>query len=272
MPEPGEEHRHIDRADQLARVARLTARDAHRGEDRQAMFFEGPGDIGKSSLLLEIYERHGDQGVYFVDLSRVATERDVLEALAMQARSQRVDVPSYRTTRDRFAEQSASTQVSLSNVRARNSAIQLLTQSEDRGLQTDALSDALLDNLMSDSRRPVICLDSFEACAQPMRQWLGRKLLPNLLTRPEASVFVAGRELPSLSRPYSRAVHTMVLPPFDVGAVHDWIETLGLASLQDKAVTIQQAHGGVPGLLAAFFACHIEPEPAGAGGDQDGEA
>ncbi|MFF5145291.1 hypothetical protein ACFY6U_37195 [Streptomyces sp. NPDC013157] len=281
MPEPVEEHQHIDRAEQLARVARLTARDTQQSDERAALFFEGPADIGKSSLLFEIYERHSDQGVYFVDLSRVDGERDVLEALAMQARGQRVDVPSYRTTRGRFAEQSASTQVSFTNVRARNSAIQLLTQGEDRGLQTDALSDALLDNLMSESRRPVICLDSFEACAQPMRQWLGRKLLPNLLTRREASVFVAGRELPRLSHPYSRAVHTLVLPPFDVDAVRDWIEALGLASLQDKAVAIQQTHGGVPGLLAEFFACHIEPEAAvpartdahrpGAGtGNQDG--
>ncbi|MEV7244057.1 hypothetical protein [Streptomyces sp. NPDC093248] len=262
MPEPAEDHRHIDRADQLAQAARLTARDARRDEERQALFFEGPEDIGKSSLLFEIYERHRADGVYFVDLSRMAMEHEVLETLAMQARGQRVDVPSYRTTRDRFAEQSASTQVSFTNVRVRNSALQLLAQAEDRSLRTDALSDALLDNLVGGTRRPVICLDAFEACAQPMRDWLGRRLLPNLLTRREVSVFVAGRETPRLSRPYSGAVHTLVLPPFDVDAVHDWIEALGFASLRDKAVTIQRTHGGVPGLLAEFFAYHMEPEEA----------
>ncbi|MEV5733772.1 hypothetical protein [Streptomyces sp. NPDC052292] len=281
MSEPAEDHQHIDRVEQLAKAARLTARDAQRDEGHKALFFEGPEHIGKSSLLFEIYERHKRDGVYFVDLSRTAMDRDVLEALAMQARSQQVDVPSYRTTRDRFAEQAASTQVSLTNVRARDSAIQLLTRSEDHSLRTDALSDALLDNLIGDSRRPVFCLDAFEACAQPMRDWLGRRLLPNLLTRREASVFVAGREVPRLSHPYSRAVHTLALLPFDVDAVSDWIEALGFVSLRDKAVTIQRTHGGVPGLLAEYFAYHREPEevdparldghgPTGATGDQDG--
>ncbi|MFB6551935.1 hypothetical protein [Streptomyces sp. NPDC056405] len=260
MPEPATQHRHIDRTEQLESAARLTTRDGQRNGVRQALFFEGPSDIGKSSLLFEIYERHAATNVYFVDLSRTVAEHDVLESLSMQARSQEVSVPSYRNARDRFAEQSGSTQLDLTNVRVRNGAIQLLAQGQDRGVRLAALSDALLDNLVADARRPVVCLDSFEACAQPMRDWLGRSLLPNLLSRREVSVFLAGREVPRLPHPpYSNAVHTLVLPPFDVEAVQDWIETLGFASLRDKAMKIQRRHGGVPGLLAEFFACHIEP-------------
>lgn len=264
MHEPATPHRHIDRAEQLESAARLTARDEDRGGERQALFFEGPQDIGKSSLLLEIYDRHAGNGVYFVDLSRTAVEHDVLEQLSMQARGQDVSVPGYRTTRDRHAEQSRSTEVAFTNVRVRNSAIQLLAQGEDRVLRLAALSDALLDNLVADARRPVICLDSFEACARPMRDWLSRSLLPNLLSRREVSVFLAGRSVPRLPHPpYSTAVQTLVLPPFDVEAVQGWIENLGFASLRDKAVVIQRSHGGVPGLLAEFFACHMEPgDPA----------
>lgn len=262
MPRSAAQHQHIDRAEQLESAARLTARNTRQSGERQALFFEGPQDIGKSSLLFEIYERHAASDVYFVDLSRMVVELEVLEALAVQARSQQVDVPSYRAARDRFARQPGPVQVEFANVRVRNSAIQLITQAEDRGLQTASLSDALLDNLVADARRPVVCLDGFEACAQPMRDWLGRSLLPNLLSRREVSVFVAGREVPRLSRPYSGAVHTLVLPPFDVAAVQDWIETLGFASLRGRAVAIQEMHGGVPGLLAEFFAYHMEPHEA----------
>jgi hypothetical protein len=260
MPESAAQYPHIDRAEQLRSAARLTARDRLQNADRQALFVEGPQDIGKSSLLFEIYERHAAESVYFVDLSRIVAQHEILEELAVQARSQQIEVPGYRAARDRFAEQSVSPQVDFSRVRVRNSTIQLLTQAEDRSLQTASLTDALLDNLVVESRRPVICFDGFEACARPMRDWLGRSLLPNLLSRPEVSVFVAGREVPSLSRPYTRSVHTLVLPPFDVAAVTDWIEALGFASLREKAETIHVAYGGVPGLLAEYFAHHVEPD------------
>ncbi|WP_143196865.1 hypothetical protein [Streptomyces sp. CB00455] len=213
-------------------------------------------------MLWEIYERHAADGAYFLDLPRMPAENHVLEHLAMQARGQDVAVPSYENTRTRFAEQSAQTQVDFTNVRLRNGTFQLLAAAEDRTLRTASLSDALLDNLVADARRPVICLDGFEACAQPMRDWLGRSLLPNLLSRRVVSVFVAGRQLPSLGRPYAGAVHTMVLPPFDVQAVREWIEGLGFASLKGEAAAIHQVHGGVPELLDEFFKLHIEPVEA----------
>ncbi|WP_320775786.1 hypothetical protein [Streptomyces sp. CRN 30] len=273
MPEPAEQQRHIDRAEQLESVARLTARNGQRGGERQALLFEGPEDIGKSSLLSEIYKRHSTNGVYFVDLAQTVVEHDVLEALSMQARRQDVSVQSYRSARDRFAEGFRSIQVDFTDVRVRNGAIQLFAQGEDRQVRLTNLSDALLDNLVADARRPVVCLDSFEACAQPMRDWLARRLLPNLLSRREVSVFLAGREVPRLSvPPYSDVVHTLVLPPFDVAAVRDWIEWRGFSSLMDKAATIRETHGGVPGLLAEFFACHTEPDgtaPAGRNGRED---
>ncbi|MYV51694.1 hypothetical protein [Streptomyces sp. SID3212] len=269
MPETGTQHRHIDRAEQLESAARLTAREGEGDEERQALFFEGPQEIGKSSLLLEIYERHSANGVYFVDLSRTAAEHDVLESLAMQARRQEVAVPAYRTTRDRFAERSSSPQVDMTNVRMRHATFQLIAQGEDRGLRTASLSDALLDNLVAEARRPVICLDSFEACARPMRDWLARSLLPNLLSRREVSVFVAGRQVPRLSHPDTALVRTLVLPPFDVRAVREWIETLGFTSLTEKAAAIQEANGGVPGLLHEFFADHTEPANGGTARTQD---
>ncbi|MEJ8646443.1 hypothetical protein WKI68_44590 [Streptomyces sp. MS1.HAVA.3] len=216
-------------------------------------------------MLWEIYERHAPDGAYFLDLPRMPAENHVLEHLAVQARGQDVPVPSYENTRTRFAEQSAQTQVDFNNVRVRNGTIQLLAAAEDRSLRTDSLSDALLDNLVADARRPVICLDGFETCAQPMRDWLGRNLLPKLLSRRVVSVFVAGRQLPILSRPYVSAVHTLVLPPFDVQAVQEWIETLGFASLKEEAATIQQMHGGVPELIDEFFRLHIEPAEPGPG-------
>ncbi|MFG2483951.1 hypothetical protein ACGFSI_14465 [Streptomyces virginiae] len=262
MRESADRHRHIDRAEQLEAAARLTARDAERDgaghRERQGLFFEGPQGIGKSSLLWEIYERHAPDGAYFLDLPRIPAEHHVLESLAMQARGNQVNVPSYESTRTRFAEQSAQTHVDFDNVRMRNSTFQLLAAAQDRTLQTASLSDALLGNLVADARRPVICLDGFEACAQPMRDWLGRSLLPNLLSRREISVFVAGRQLPSLTRPYTSAVRTLVLPPFDVQAVQEWIESLGIVSLKDEATAIQQVHGGIPELLDEFFKLHIE--------------
>lgn len=224
---------------------------------------EGPKDIGKTSLLVEIYRRHRADGAYYVDLEETPYEGDILEVLAAQARRQGVESPSYRTTRDRIVAQSRNTQATLHNVRASNSTIQLLSASKDRDLETASMSDALLDNLVADARRPVICLDGFEQCAQPMRNWLGQKLLPKVLSRREASVFVAGRHLPRLPRAFDDAVHTLVLPPFDVTAVQEWIEELGLADLRDKAVTVHQRHGGVPGLLDEFFRQHIEKGKAG---------
>ncbi|MFJ4618177.1 hypothetical protein [Streptomyces sp. NPDC088812] len=258
MPEPAGRHRHIDRAEQLRSAARVTGRDDGANGERQAMFIEGPKDIGKTSLLFEIYQRHRADGAYYVDLEYTPQEGEVLEALAAQARRQGVESPSYRTTRDRIVEQSRITHASLHNVRARNSTIQLLSASKDRVLETASMSDALLENLVAGARRPVICLDGFEACAKPMRNWLGRALLPNLLSRREVSVFVAGQHLPWLPRVYSESVHTLVLPPFDVSAVQEWIEELGLADLRDKAVAIHERHGGVPGLLAEFFDQHVE--------------
>lgn len=259
MAEPAAQYAHIDRAEQLQRAERLTARNRQQNTEHQALFIKGPQDIGKSSLLSEIYERHAAESVYFVDLSQVAAEHEVLEALAVQARGQQINVPGYRAARDRFAEQNRAAHVDFSRVRVQNSTIQLITQAEDRILRTASLTDALMDGLIVDSRRPVICLDGFEACAQPMRDWLGRSLLPNLLSRHEVSVFVAGRDVPKLSRPYGRVVHTLVLPPFDVTAIEDWIQALGFASLRGKAGTIHMEYGGVPGLLAEFFAHHIEP-------------
>ncbi|MER7821289.1 hypothetical protein ABTX85_01740 [Streptomyces sp. NPDC096097] len=269
MRESADRHRHIDRAEQLEDAARLTARgtegDGAGHRERQGLFFEGPQGIGKSSLLWEIYERHAADGAYFLDLPRIPAEHHVLESLAMQARRNQVNVPSYESTRTRFAEQSAQTHVDFNNVRIRNGTFQLLAAAQDRTLQTASLSDALLGNLVADARRPVICLDGFEACAQPMRDWLGRSLLPNLLSRREISVFVAGRQLPSLTRPYAGSVRTLALPPFDVAAVHEWIESLGIVGLKDEAAAIQQVHGGIPELLDEFFKLHIESAEAGAG-------
>ncbi|MFD0573710.1 hypothetical protein ACFQ0T_36435 [Kitasatospora gansuensis] len=187
MADSASQRQHIDRAEQLSRAARLAS-----GEEtgQRALFFEGPEGIGKSSLLFEIHDRHRENGAYFVDLERTVREYDVLETLAIQARGQRVETPSYRTARDRFAEQAGSLNVEFTNVRARASAFQIIGQTEDRILRTAALSDALLDNLLADDRRPVFCLDGFERCGQPMRKWLGDSLLPNLLSRKDAGVFL----------------------------------------------------------------------------------
>ncbi|MFJ9026398.1 hypothetical protein ACIRPU_41555 [Streptomyces sp. NPDC102259] len=254
-----DEHRHIDRAEQLRSARSVTERDPRADGERQAMFFEGPEYIGKSSLLFEIYQRHRADGAYYVDLADIPEEEGVLELLATLAQWQGVEAPSYRTARDRFAEQSRSTQADFRNVWARHTTIQLLSESKDRARETASLSDALLDNLIEGARRPVICLDSFDVCAQPMRNWLGRSLLPALLSRRQVSVFVAGRQLPRLPRAFTAdAVHTLVLPPFDVTAVQEWIEELGLAYLRDQAVAIHRRHGGVPGLLDEFFRQHIE--------------
>lgn len=262
MPEPTAEHLHINRAEELRSATRVTARPAGAAGQRQALFFEGPQDIGKSSLLFEIFERQQVNGVYFVDLEEIPQEEGLLESLAMQARQQGVGVHSYRSIRDRFAEQSQAPHTHFTNVRVVKSSIQLLSESKERVWRMAALSDALLDSLVADARRPVVCLDSFETCAQPMRNWLGRVLLPNLLSRRELSVFVAGRQVPQLPHAFTHTVHTLALPPFDVGAVQEWIEALGLASLRHKATAIHQRHGGVPGLLEEFFRHHIEPAPA----------
>ncbi|MGC5035193.1 hypothetical protein ACPXCS_17930 [Streptomyces sp. DT190] len=257
MPEDAQ-HRHIDRAEQLRNAARVTGREAAQEGDRQALFFEGPENIGKTSLLFEIYRRHRSDGAYYVDLEDTSQEGEVLEALAAQAQWQGVGSPSYRTTRDRIVQQSRSAQISLHNVRARQSTIQLLSASKDRLLETASMSDAVLDDLVGGVRRPVICLDGFEVCAGPMRNWLGRHLLPKLLSRREVSVFVAGRELPRVPSAFAEAVHTLVLPPFDVAAVEEWIEELGLDDLRDSAVSIYSRYGGVPGLLAEFFRQHAD--------------
>ncbi|GAA1194366.1 hypothetical protein F4556_006329 [Kitasatospora gansuensis] len=254
MADSASQRQHIDRAEQLSRAARLAS-----GEEtgQRALFFEGPEGIGKSSLLFEIHDRHRENGAYFVDLERTVREYDVLETLAIQARGQRVETPSYRTARDRFAEQAGSLNVEFTNVRARASAFQIIGQTEDRILRTAALSDALLDNLLADDRRPVFCLDGFERCGQPMRKWLGDSLLPNLLSRKDAGVFLAGREVPRLTHPDSTSVHTMVLPPFDVEAVQEWIEALGVTELHAKSLAIHQEYGGIPMLLDEFFTGHL---------------
>ncbi|MEV0477968.1 hypothetical protein [Streptomyces prunicolor] len=247
------QRRHVDRAEQLESAALVIARDT----ERQALFFEGPEGIGKSSLLVEIYERQAAEGVYFVDLARMAAQADVLNELARQARRQGVQVPSYQSTRTRLAE---SAQVTFDHVRARSTTINVvLAAAADRSIQLASLSDALLDNLVSGARSPVICLDGFEACAAPMRDWLGRDLLPDLLAQPHVSVFVAGRQVPRLSHPHVSSVHTMALPPLDVNAVQEWIETLGFSSLKDEAAAIHETHGGIPGLIDSFLALHLEP-------------
>ncbi|MEU6096189.1 AAA family ATPase [Streptomyces sp. NPDC047079] len=250
---PGHRQVHVDRAEQLAHAADIAAARTQ----RRALFLEGQEGIGKTSLLLEIYRQHTTGGVYFVDLGRMVSQVDVLNELARQARQQEIPVPGYRTARSQFTQ---SAQVQVNDLRARNSSISLvINASIDRSIQLTSLSDALMENLASDARRPVICLDGFEHCEAPMRDWLGRDLLPDLLTQPGTSVFLAGRNIPRLSQPHVSSVHTMVLPPFGVDAVQEWIDSLGFHSLKRRAVRIHDMHDGIPGLIDEFFSTHIEP-------------
>ncbi|MCB8908153.1 MULTISPECIES: AAA family ATPase [unclassified Streptomyces] len=247
------EHVHVDRAEQLADAASVAAGT----RDRQALFFEGPAEIGKTSLLLEIHRRHVPAGVYLVDLERVVEKTDILSELARQARRQDVPVDGYQTVRARFAQAGS---LSVNDMRARNSSINMVVNVfKDRKLQLEAMSDALLDTLTGPSRRPVICLDGFEHCEAPMREWLGTHLLPDLLSRRGISVFVAGRHVPRLAQPHASVVRTMALPPFDVDTVEEWITTLGFDSLKGQGTKIHTNHGGVPGLLREFFDLHVEP-------------
>ncbi|MFE2559347.1 ATP-binding protein [Streptomyces sp. NPDC059352] len=243
----------MDRAEQLARSAAVV----DGSNEQQALFFEGPEGIGKTSLLREIYRRHSAAGVYYVDLERVVEKDDVLRDLARQARRQDVPVPGYQAVRSQMAR---SATVNVHDMRARNSTIQMVVNtSRDHKIQLDAMSDALLDTLAGDPRRPVICMDGFEHCEAPMRDWLGTDLLPELLSRRGTSVFVAGRHVPRLAYPHVTAVHTMALPPFGVDAVEEWITTLGFDSLKGQVTKIHRSHHGIPGLMREFFDLHSEP-------------
>lgn len=253
---PGQS-RHVDRAEQLASAAGVAAGRA----EQQALFFEGPKGIGKTSLLLEIYRRHADDGVYFVDLGRIASQLDVLKEMARQARRQDIAVPGYRIVQSQLAP---SVQVNLTDMRARHSAINMvINASMDRSMQLTYMSDMLMADLASGARRPVVCLDGFEQCEAPMRDWLGRDLLPDLLAQPGFSVFLAGRLVPRLSHPHVSSVRTMVLPPFDVDAVQEWIESLGFRSLMGQVTKVHGNHDGIPGLINEFFSTHFEPDGEG---------
>ncbi|MER5206873.1 ATP-binding protein [Streptomyces sp. NPDC002825] len=250
---PNREHVHVDRAEQLARSAAVV----DRSDEQQALFFEGPEGIGKTSLLREIYRRHAATGVYYVDLERVVEKDDVLRDLARQARRQDVPLPGYQAVRSQLAQ---SATVNVHDMRARNSTIQMVVNtSRDHRIQLEAKTDALLDTLAGDARSPVVCLDGFEHCEAPMRGWLGTELLPELLSRRGTSVFVAGRHVPSLAYPHVTAVRTLALPPFGVDAVEEWITTLGFDSLKGQAAKIHRSHDGVPGLIREFLDLHIEP-------------
>ncbi|MER7951212.1 AAA family ATPase [Streptomyces sp. NPDC096079] len=254
---PDREHVHVDRAEQLARSAAVVGGS----DERQALFFEGPAGIGKTSLLREIHRRHAASGVYYVDLERLVEKDDVLRDLARQARRQDVPVPGYQAVRAQLAR---SATVNVHDMRARNSTVQMVVNtSRDHKVQLDAMSDALLDTLTGDARRPVVCLDGFEHCEAPMRDWLGRDLVPEFLSRRGTSVFVAGRQVPRLAYPHVTAVHTLALPPFGVEAVEEWITSLGFHSLKGQVATIHRSHLGVPGLIREFLALHTEPFAAG---------
>ncbi|MEU9863067.1 hypothetical protein AB0D99_19570 [Streptomyces sp. NPDC047971] len=247
------DHVHVDRAAQLADAARVAAGT----RDRQALFYEGPADIGKTSLLLEIHRRHATAGSYYVDLGRIVEKNDVLAHIARQARRQEIPVDAFQTVRDRLAQAGS---LSVNDMRARNSSITMVVNVfKDRKLQLDAMSDALLDTLTAPPRQPVICLDGFEQCEAPMRDWLSDDLLPDLLSRRGTSVFLAGRQVPRLGRPYAALTRTMALPPFDVATVEEWISTLGFDSLKGEGARIHTHHGGVPGLIREFFDLHAEP-------------
>ncbi|MFE1907300.1 AAA family ATPase [Streptomyces gardneri] len=252
---PNREDVHVDRTEQLAHSAAVV--DGSNAQ--QALFFEGPEGIGKTRLLREIHRRHVASGVYYVDLERVVEKDDVLRDLARQARRQDVPVPGYQAVRSQIAHSSTPT-VNVHDMRARNANIQMVVNtSRDHKIQLDAMSDALLDTLAGDPHNPVICLDGFEHCEAPMRDWLGTDLLPDLLSRRGTSVFVAGRHVPRLAYPHVTAVHTMVLPPFGIDAVEEWITTLGFDSLKGQATSIHRSHHGIPGLIREFLDLHIEP-------------
>ncbi|MEU2748414.1 AAA family ATPase [Streptomyces collinus] len=241
---------HVDRSQQLDDAARaIGGNSPHR-----ALFFAGEEGIGKTSLLDEVLRRHPDRAALYVDLATAFDESDVLGALSLEASARGLRMDSFRTLRQRYAEQPS---VTISDTEIKKSDVEITVNAcRDRRLQNLVLTDELVATLAGHRGQdaPVILLDSFERCQSPMREWLCGTLLRGLLAAPDVTVFLAGRSVPTLGHPQSAALtRTLVLAPFDAALVEEWIELAGIEELKGLGSVIYGGTAGLPARISEFL-------------------
>jgi hypothetical protein len=240
---------HVDRVEQLEHATRT----ASGGEQHRALFFEGSEGIGKTALLKEMHLRHAEAITFYVDLGTLFAESDVLNELARQASRQGVRMDSFRALRQRYGETPS---ITFNQAEINRSSIDLaINVSRDRSLQNAALTDEVVASIgeSASEKRAIIFLDSFEKCGMPMRDWISSTLLPDLLGKQHVSIFLAGRNVPSLHHPHAIFTRTLVLPPFDASIVEEWIEASGIEDLKGLGQVVWRGTAGLPSMIEEFL-------------------
>ncbi|MFD5512787.1 hypothetical protein ACFWIB_34225 [Streptomyces sp. NPDC127051] len=242
---------HVDRAQQLADAARVISD----GASHRALFFEGDAGIGKTALLIEVHQRHGDSTVCYVDLATTWAALDVLNHICWQASDQGIRMDSFRALKQRYGEVPT---VNFHGMSMDRSHLDLaLSVNADRETQNSALSDELVARLAESATGPgsgpILLLDGFDRCEPPLQSWISTSFLPNLLTSRRITVFLAGRSVPSLSHPYAGVVRNLILPPFDAATVQEWIDLVGVEELKGSAEELCSKLDGLPSAISEFL-------------------
>ncbi|WP_158708567.1 hypothetical protein [Streptomyces sp. NRRL S-244] len=246
---------HVDRAEQLADAARVISD----GAPHRALFFEGDEGIGKTALLIELHQRHGDSTVCHVDLATTWAAFDVLNRICWQASGQGIAMDSFRALKQRYGEVPT---VNFHGMSMDRSHLDIaLSVNADRETQNSAMSDELVARLAESATGsgsgsgsgPIVVLDGFDRCEPPLQRWISTSFLPDLLATRRITVFLAGRSVPSLSHPYAGAVRNLILPPFDAATVQEWIDLVGIEELKGSAEELCSRLDGLPSAISEFL-------------------